>query len=174
MTVAIRSEQGGEAKTVAAIIAATFGKPKNSAIVDEIRGTDRWIPGGSLVAEEAGGSLVGHLLVSEGDLDMPDGTTRRIWMVGPVAVVPTWQRRGVGGALVRAAITFAELRDQPVLVLLGHATYYPRFGFVRARAVGIAPPRPWPDEAWMALPLRAWSSSLRGIARFPDAFPDSQ
>ncbi|HJW22530.1 MAG TPA: N-acetyltransferase, partial [Candidatus Limnocylindrales bacterium] len=111
---------------------------------------------------------------SEGDLDLADGTTRRIWMVGPVAVVPAWQRRGVGGALIRAVIELATSRDQPLLVLLGHPWYYPRFGFEPARAIGIDPPRPWPDEAWLALRLPAWDPSLRGIARFADAFPDSQ
>lgn len=175
MTVTVRAERPAEAAAVGAINDAAFGTSDDeSAIVDGIRGTDRWIPGGSLVAEDADGELVGHLLVSEGDLDMADGTTRRIWMVGPVAVVPARQREGIGGGLMHAAIEFATEHGQPLLVLLGHPWYYPRFGFEPARAIGIDPPRPWPDEAWMALRLPGWEPWLRGIARFPDAFPDSQ
>ena len=93
-------------------------------------------------------------------------------MVGPVAVLPEVQRRGVGGALMRAAISVATSRGQPVLCLLGHASYYPRFGFEPARGIGIEPPRPWPDANWMALRLPAWTPELRGVARFPPAFPD--
>jgi putative acetyltransferase len=172
--VTVRSERAGEEAVVRAINDAAFGGTFESGIVDGIRGTDRWIDGGSLVAVEAGSALVGHLLMSEGDLDLEDGTVRRIWMIGPVAVVPEWQRLGIGSALMRAAIELATERSQPVLCLLGHADYYPRFGFEPARPLGIEPPRPWRDANWLALRLPAWEPSLRGVARFPRAFPDSQ
>jgi predicted N-acetyltransferase YhbS len=170
----IRPERAGEEAAVRAINDAAFGNTKNGGIVDGIRGTDRWIDGASLVAGEPNGALVGHLLVSEGDLDIEDGTIRRIWMIGPVGVVPDRQRQGIGGALMRGAIDLAIERSQPVLCLLGHADYYPRFGFRPARAIGIDPPRPWRDANWLALPLPAWDASWRGVARFPGAFPDSQ
>jgi predicted N-acetyltransferase YhbS len=174
LTLAIRPERAGEEPLVRAINDAAFGGNLGGAIVDGIRGTDRWIEGGSLVAEDSSGKIVGHLLLSEGDLDLADGTVRRIWMIGPVAVVPERQRAGIGGELMRAAIAFATSRGQPVLCLLGHADYYPRFGFEPARAIGIEPPRPWPDASWLALRLPAWDPSLRGVARFAAAFPDSQ
>jgi putative acetyltransferase len=170
----IRAERPGEERLVQSVIDAAFGDTKNGGIVDGVRGTDRWIEGGSLVAEDTDGTLVGHLLISEGDLDLPDGSTRRIWMIGPVAVAPERQGQGIGTALMRAAIGLATSRGEPLLVLLGHATYYPRFGFEPARAIGIEPPRPWPDASWLALRLPGWDPSLRGIARFPAAFPDSQ
>lgn len=169
----VRPERPGEAAAIRAVNDAAFGDLETSAIVDGIRGTDRWIDGGSLVAVEENGRLVGHLLLSEGDLDDADAGVRRIWMVGPVAVVPDRQRQGIGSALMRAAITLATARDQPVLCLLGHAEYYPRFGFEPARPIGIEAPRPWRDSNWMALRLPAWDSSVRGMARFPPAFPDS-
>jgi predicted N-acetyltransferase YhbS len=75
---------------------------------------------------------------------------------------------------MHAAIELATERGEPLLCLLGHASYYPRFGFERARSIGIEAPRPWPDANWMALRLPAWDPSVRGTARFPEAFPDSQ
>jgi putative acetyltransferase len=174
MSIAIRAERQGEAAAVRAVNDAAFGKTTESAIVDAIRGTDRWIAGGSLVAVDETGGVVGHALLSEGDLDLADGTTRRIWMLGPVAVHPGRQRQGIGGMLVRAAAQLAMEHGQPVVCLLGHATYYPRFGFQRARSIGIEPPRPWPDEAWMVLRLPGWTPEVRGVARFPPGFPDSQ
>jgi len=172
--VRVRPERAEDVDRVREINDAAFGGWSESAIVDGIRGTDRWIEGGSRVAEDDGGSLVGHLLLSEGDLVADDGTTRRIWMVGPVAVLPAHQRQSVGSALMRAAIALATSRGEPVLCLLGHATYYPRFGFEPARAIGIEAPRPWRDSNWMALRLPAWDPTVRGRARFPPAFPDSQ
>ena len=96
----------------------------------------------------------------------------RIWMVGPVAVEPEHQRRGIGSELMGAAIAFATRSKQPVLCLLGHADYYPRFGFEPARHIGIKPPKPWDDANWLALRLPSWHGDLRGTAHFPPAFPD--
>ena len=172
LDVKIRPEAPHETDAIRALNQAAFGDSIASGIVDEIRGTDRWVDGGSLVAVDGGGTVVGHLLISEGDLETDAGAVRRIWMVGPVAVLPEVQRRGVGGALMRAAIELATSRGEPVMCLLGHETYYPRFGFEPARGIGIEPPRPWRDANWMALRLPAWTPELRGVARFPPAFPD--
>jgi putative acetyltransferase len=166
----IRAERAGDAQALRAVVDAAFGGPVEGQIVDDIRGTDRWVDGGSLVAVTGGGTIVGQVLVSEGDLIADDGALRRIWMVGPVAVAPDRQRRGVGSALMKAAIAFATERGQPLLVLLGHATYYPRFGFEPARSIGIEAPQPWRDANWMALRLPAWDASTRGVAHFPPAF----
>jgi len=170
----VRPERPEDLDRIREINDAAFGEPSETEIIDGIRGTDRWIEGGSLVAEAGEGALVGHILLSEGDLVADDETIRRIWMVGPVAVVPEQQRQGVGGALMRVAIDLATERGEPVLCLLGHASYYPRFGFEPARPIGIEAPRPWPDANWMALRLPAWDPAVRGLARFPRAFPDSQ
>ncbi len=166
----IRAEQPSDEQEIARLNVAAFGGPGEAAIVDAIRGSDRWIDGGSLVAVETDDRLVGHLLLSQGDLVGAEGGTRRIWVVGPVAVHPSRQRQGVGAALMRAAIGLATERGQPLLCLLGHADYYPRFGFEPARAIGIQPPQPWPDGNWLALRLPAWTPELRGTARFAPAF----
>ncbi|HEX6473568.1 MAG TPA: N-acetyltransferase [Candidatus Limnocylindria bacterium] len=166
----IRPERTGEEATLRQINDAAFGGPREGGIVDAIRGSDRWIDGGSLVAEGDDGRPVGHLLLSEGDLVAADGARRRIWMIGPVAVLPALQRQGIGSSLMNAAIRFATERGQPVLCLLGHADYYPRFGFEPARGIGIEPPEAWADENWLALRLPAWTPTIRGTARFPTAF----
>jgi putative acetyltransferase len=170
--VRIRPETAADAIRIHEINDAAFGGPVEGGIVDAVRGTDRWIDGGSLVAEAPDGELIGHLLLSRGDLVGPDGGIRPLWVLGPVAVLPDHQGRGVGAALMRAAIDVARRAHQPLVCLLGHATYYPRFGFEPARRIGIEAPRPWRDESWMALRLPGWTPALRGTAHFPPEFPE--
>jgi predicted N-acetyltransferase YhbS len=170
--IAIRPEAPADVDRIRAINDAAFGSTNEARIVDAVRGTDRWIEGGSLVAEGTDGELVGHLLLSRGDLVGPDDVVRPVCVLGPVGVLPDHQRRGVGAALMRAAIEVARASHEPLICLVGHAGYYPRFGFERARRIGIEPPAPWPDENWMALRLPGWTPVLRGVVRYPPAFSE--
>jgi putative acetyltransferase len=63
-----------------------------------------------------------------------------------------------------------RVRRAALLLLLGHADYYPRFGFESARCLGIEPPQPWLYETWLALRLPGWTPDLRGVARYAPAF----
>jgi putative acetyltransferase len=120
---------------------------------------------------ELDGHVVGHCLCSRAWLD----GSHPIIVLGPIGVHPDVQGRGIGGALVRASIAAAEAAGERLVVLLGHPTYYPRFGFRSARGLGILPPvEGWSDAAWMALPLRGWDATgpvARGTVRLPAAFP---
>jgi len=169
--VTIRPERPGDVASIHALTDAAFRNTDDeSAIVDRLRGTDRWIADLSLVAEAPDGAVVGHCLTSVGDLVGEDGTVRPILALGPISVLPERQGQGIGGALIRATIAAAVAGRWPAIVLLGHATYYPRFGFERARALGIEPERPWRDENWMALRLPGWTPDLRGTMHFPPEF----
>jgi putative acetyltransferase len=131
-----------------------------------LRAEPAWDAARSLVAEDATGRIVGHVVLSPGSDDSLPG----VLGLGPIGVLPDVQRQGIGGALMRAAIELGERLEAPAIVLLGHATYYPRFGFVAARSMGIEPQAAWSDDHWMALPLRCWDGSLRGVFRYPPAF----
>jgi putative acetyltransferase len=166
----VRAERPADLASIRALNLAAFGQPDEAEIVDGVRGTADWIDGGSLVAETAEGEIVGHLLLSLGRLAPDDGNPAPIWLLGPVAVLPRWQRQGVGRALMHAAIDLATEREQPLICLVGHATYYPRFGFEPARRLGIEPPAGWSDSHWLALRLPAWQPELRGRVAYPPAF----
>jgi putative acetyltransferase len=174
--VVVRLEAPGEEDAVRQVELAAFTGPEEADIVDRIR---REAPEGwhSLVAAGARGSgvdgaIVGHLLLSPCPVeDAGGGQVAIVLAVGPVAVVPELQRRGIGSALLSAAIGLAIARAVPAIVLLGHPTYYPRFGFESARDLGLEPPTPkWPDAPWMARLLPAWNDRMRGTVRYPEAF----
>lgn len=170
LSVTVRAERREDHAAIRALHDAVFGQPDEGEIVDGIRGTADAIEGGSLVALDGNGAVIGHLLASRGFIVGSDGTERAVWMLGPFSVRADLQGRGVGARLMREQIALATRRGVPLICLLGHAAYYPRFGFVPARSMGIEPPGPWPDEDWQALKLPSYSSELRGVARYPKAF----
>lgn len=171
LPVTVRLETPGDEAGVRAVELAAFAGPEEADIVDRIR---REAPEGwhSLVAVDDGGTIVGHLLLSPCPVIAGDGrTVARVLAVGPVAVSPEVQGRGIGGALMTAALGLALARAVPALVLLGQPSYYPRFGFEPARGLGLEPPAAaWPDPAWMGRRLPAWEDSMAGTVRYPEAF----
>jgi putative acetyltransferase len=171
LQVSIRFEAPDDEQGIRDVELAAFTGPEEAEIVDAIRADapDGWR---SLVAVDGSGRIVGHLLMSPCPVEDDDGApVATVLAIGPVAVDPGVQRRGVGSALMAAAASLAVARAVPALVLLGHPSYYPRFGFESARSVGLEPPAAaWPDAAWMARLLPAWTDDMRGTVRYHVAF----
>jgi putative acetyltransferase len=171
LPIAIRLETPGDEPGVRRVHLAAFPGPEEADIVDEIR---RVNPPGwqSVVALDASGGIVGHLLLSPCPIEDAAGERAgEVLALGPIGVLPAVQFRGVGASLITASVSLAMARGVPAIVLLGQPAYYPRFGFVSARSIGLEPPaRAWPDAAWMARLLPAWSDELRGTVRYPAAF----
>ena len=170
LAVSVRPERATDRDAIRALHDLVFEEPDEGEIVDAIRGSADAIEGGSLVAVDRAGQIIGHLLASRGFIVGDDGVQRPVWMLGPFAVRADLQGRGVGARLMREQINRATKRGVPLICLLGHASYYPRFGFVPARSMGIEPPQPWADEHWQALKLPAYSPDLRGAAHYAAPF----
>lgn len=83
-------------------------------------------------------------------------------MRAPVAVLPAYQKQGIGSQLILHGLNKSKEMGFKSVIVLGHETYYPRFGFRPADKWGIKAPFEVPDEAFMALELEA--GSLNGIA----------
>jgi putative acetyltransferase len=163
--VEIRPERKKDLKAIAGVTRAAFDQEQEVRMIEAIRASDGFVPEFSLVAE-AEGEIVGHVLLSYVDL-----AGKRVLELGPISVLPRLQRQKIGSLLVRESIRRAELRGEPLVLVLGHPEYYPRFGFVRASRLGIEPPDDdIPDEAWMAIPLTAYDPALTGRVVFPPTF----
>jgi putative acetyltransferase len=110
--------------------------------------------------------MVNHCELHDGDV------VHRVGMLSPLAVALDRQRDGIGSALVRRVCALADEAGDPLVILEGSPRYYPRFGFVDARTLGITIHLPgWaPPEAGQALPLVAYDSSIRGVAWYPPPF----
>jgi putative acetyltransferase len=162
--VIVRAETPDDHDTIRRIVDEAFGDTITSKIVDGIRASDRFVPELSLVAVSEEQSL-GHVISSY--VDVVPGTSR-VLQVGPLAVVPSHQRQGIGTALMQETIRIADELGEPLLLIEGSPQYYGRFGFTRADAVGIEPPpEAHGPQYFMIRPLGAYDSTLRGRAVYP-------
>jgi putative acetyltransferase len=126
-----RAEQSGDEAAIRRVNQIAFDRPEEANLVDALRGSEAWLSELSLVAEDDSG-IVGHALFSVVDLN--GGV--ELLSLGPMAVVSHRQRTGVGKALVMHGLKSARQTTYPLVVVLGHPGYYPRFGFEPARGSG--------------------------------------
>lgn len=167
----IRQETVADHDRIDAVHRGAFGDPAlrtdpaEVRLVRELREDDGYIRALSLVAEDADGHVVGHVICTRGRLE-----SGRVVGLGPLGVDPSQQRRGVGAALMHAVIAAADALEFDVVVLLGHRGYYPRFGFVPAATLGIVPPDPTWGDHFQARPLARWQSTVGGRFRYAAPF----
>ena len=145
---------------------AAFGVDSPEAgLVEALHDTGAAVPDLCLVAERDG-HVVGHICFSEARLAAGD----TVLALAPMAVAPEVQRNGIGSALVEEALRRAAGTDYPLVVVVGHPEYYPRFGFESADAIGVSAPWEVPAEAWMAHRLPAYRPAARGLVSYAPAF----
>ncbi len=162
----IRLESVADHAAIRALHRAAFETRAEADLVDALRRDAR--PFVSLVALD-GDTLVGHVAFSPARLD--SDPERRLAGLGPMAVLPARQREGIGGALVAAGLAQCRAAGFIAVIVLGHADYYPRFGFAPASRFGLDCEYDVPDEVFMALELEAGAlAECRGRIRYHPAF----
>jgi putative acetyltransferase len=171
MTAKIRAEEAGDLIAIGQINRAAFERPDEARLVNQLR--ERKAILHSLVAETRG-VIVGHALFTPMLLHRPSGVLRVIAALGPVAVLPDRQGQGIGSALIRDGIRRLRARGYALLAVLGHASYYPRFGFVMASTRGVrCAYEGILDEAFMVLTLAGDAlPAMSGEAHYHPLFDD--
>jgi putative acetyltransferase len=173
----IRHELPSDADAIRAVHRRAFAKPATpdtpggdgsleANLVDELRAEGDLLAPLCLVAVRDG-TVVGHVAMSRALLD---DRPAELAALGPLGVLPELQGTGVGSALVHATLAAADAIGQRGVVLLGHPTYYPRFGFGPAVDHGITPPQDWGPAYFMLRTLGAWGDGLTGAFRYAPAF----
>lgn len=159
----IRHERPEDTAAIRDVHRRAFGQEQEGRIVDALRANGAVLL--SLVAED-GDEVVGHVTFSPLQVGDVTGAT-----LGPMAVVPERQRQGIGSRLVEAGIDHLARARCPLIGLIGHPSFYPRFGFRPASARGITCAWDVPDEAFMVLVLDdAAMAGVSGSAVFRDEF----
>jgi putative acetyltransferase len=173
----IRQEQPSDADAIHDVHRRAFAKPATDAgpaadgdleanLVDVLRADGDLVAPLCLVVEQDR-RVVGHVAMSR---TLLDGQHSALVALGPLGVLPELQGRGIGSALVHATLAAADALGHRGVVLLGHPTYYPRFGFGPAVDHGITPPQDWGPAYFMLRRLGAWGEGLSGAFRYAPAF----
>ncbi|MFE1883417.1 GNAT family N-acetyltransferase [Streptomyces diastatochromogenes] len=160
-----RAEQSADIATIREIDLAAFETPLEADLVEALRADPSWIDGLSIVSTDETGRLIGHALLTRCHIDDTPALC-----LAPVAVWPEHQSTGAGSAAVRAALSAAKDMGEHYVIVLGHPTYYPRFGFTRASTHGIGVSIDVPDEALMALTLDDAHPLPTGTVRYASPF----
>ena len=118
------------------------------------------------------GGVVGHILLSPIRIEASCGSVPAL-ALAPMAVLPEFQRQGIGSELVSAGLDAARLGGHRIVIVVGHVDYYPRFGFTLAGKFGLSVSFPVPDQAFMARELVPGSlDGVSGPVRYPPAFDE--
>lgn len=158
----IREELPGDEAGIREVEQAAFGREAEAMLVDEVRELGAALL--SLVALE-GPRLIGHVLFTPATI----GQSTPAALLGPLAVHPEHQGRGIGGALVREGLRRIGLRGYGSVILVGNPRYYRRFGFQPGSRFGVRMDR-GPEESFLAIELKPSALAGGGTARIHPAF----
>ncbi len=161
-----RPETADDVPAIRDIVLAAFPTAEEAGIVDALRAdAEAWIDGLSVVSTTPDGTPVGYALITRCHVDGESALA-----LAPCAVLPSFQRTGAGSAAIRAVLDAARAMGENLVLVLGHADYYPRFGFIPASRFGIRAPFEVPDEAMMAMALDEARPVPTGTIQYPAAF----
>ena len=149
LDIKIRQESASDSAKVLEVVRLAFGRRVESQLVEKFRQNPNYVPELSLVAEYEG-HVIGHILFFPIEVNV-DGEALQTLVLAPLSVHPSYQRRSVGGELVKAGLAIVKRRGYPSVLVVGHPNYYPRFGFRRASEWGFHMKEADPPEAFMAI-----------------------
>lgn len=173
--VTIRPERPEDFQSVERLVEAAFRTMAISdhtehLLVAALRRSEAFLPGLSLVAETASHRMVGHVLLTRIGVVNESRTFVSVG-VAPLSVAPEFQRQGVGTALMQEAHRRALLEGFDSALLVGHAEYYSRFGYLPASRFGIRFPFEAPDACCLAVELVPGAlREVQGMVHYPAAF----
>jgi len=146
--IVVRLEHPDDRAGVRAVHLAAFATAMEADLVDALRAEDAGYVG--FVACE-GEAILGHVAFTPVTVA---GAPAAAMALAPLAVLPARQGEGIGSTLTRAGLEHLRATGCALVVLVGHAAYYPRFGFVPASRFGLVCPWPdVPDDVWLAAVL---------------------
>ena len=162
----IREETPDDIPAVAEVHVAAFGRGAEAALVMQLRSDDAIIV--SIVAI-VNGNVVGNAIFSKLTIRMRDGREETAVGLAPVAVMPSFQRHGLGRRIIEAGLSLCAKHGYRSAFVLGDPTYYRRFGFSVGATTTLE--SRYKGSHWMAKELVSGAlDGLIGAVEYPRAF----
>ena len=150
----IREASDSDLDAVMEVERAAFGSDEEAGLVAELLVDPSARPYLSLLAFD-GDRAVGHILFTRAGLETDSPLS--VSLLAPLAVVPSDQKKGIGGALIEHGLNILSESGVDLVFVLGHPSYYPRFGFEPAGRLEFERPHLAQEktpDAWMVKALR--------------------
>ena len=165
----IRKEETKDYEIVYLVVQRAFNSAEHAGgneqdLVNALRKSKAFVPELSLVAD-INGKIVGHVMFTKAMV----GDTA-VLSLAPVSVLPEYQRKGIGSALIKEGHRIAEKLGYGYSIVLGSEEYYPRMGYLPAEKFGIKPPFDVPGENFMACRLKEDAPDIQGIMKYAKEF----
>ena len=164
----VRTEQPSDFQAIDVVNLSAFEGEDEAKLVAELRQATGYSQEFSLVAE-FNGRLVGHLMLTPGKLQQA-GKQTDVLILAPMSVVPSQSHRGIGTALVEAAIAKGRAGGYAAIIVVGKPDYYAKLGFESSDKLKISCNLPVPDDAIMAIELDAGKITSGGVVEYPSSF----
>ncbi len=165
----VRAETPDDFPAVHQVNELAFGRSDEAVLVGKLRAVAD--PNISLVADQ-NGRVVGHIFFSPVSIEISSPGSIALGL-GPLAVLPEYQKQGIGSQLTRAGLKECQRIGGDVVVVLGHPEYYPRFGFVPAKQKVLRSEYPVPDEVFMVVELKPGAlDRQRGLVKYLPEFSE--
>jgi predicted N-acetyltransferase YhbS len=155
--IAIRQERKTDALAREQLLDRAYGPARFTKCSARLRENRLASQGLSFVATEDG-AIVGSVRL----WDVAAGAGQRALLLGPLAVSPEHQGKGIGAKLMKQAIATARMRGHGAILLVGDAPYYGRFGFSAEKTAALAMPGAYQQDRLLALELQ--SGALDGAS----------
>lgn len=139
-------------------------------LVERLRKSEAFIPELSIIAE-INNQIIGYILLTKINIIDENLNSHISLALAPVAVLPDFQGKGIGGKLIEFAHQKAKDLNFGSVILLGHENYYPKFGYKPATTFGIKLPFDVPEANCMAIEfVENALQNVSGVVQYPKEF----
>ena len=156
LNILIRKTNSKDFNDIMLVEERAFGHKKEAQLTADLLNDKTAEPVLSLLAFN-GKEAIGHIIFTRVYINDMNTQQPLIHILAPLAVIPEYQKQGVGGLLIKEGLRRLKKMGTELVFVLGHMEYYPKFGFIPdAKKIGFVAPYPIPDEfanAWMVQSL---------------------
>jgi putative acetyltransferase len=168
----IRNEKEEDYRNVEQLVREAFWNHNQPGcdehfILQNLRNSSDFVPDLDFVAEKAG-QIVGQIAYSRGIIKRRQGGDRKVLSFGPISVLPAFQKRGIGSALITHTVNLARKMGYPAICIYGDPRYYSRFGFRCAEKYEIKT-----EDDKYAVALQVLELKPRGLTELSGRFVES-